>query len=113
MSADPIFLSILTDILSSLASAPIPGIYETVVKQALPALANAIGSSPDESWVAGSAIDLVGSLVSGAPESGLGEGFFAHLAPNLFQCLLGTEDRDILQVQMYCLLISGYMLKHI
>jgi importin-9 len=70
-----------------------------VVKQALPTLCNAMGSiKPSESWVIASAIELVSSLVRGAPERGLGGGFFAVLAPNLFNCLRDVEDRDVLQV---------------
>lgn len=96
---DPIFLSIFADIFTALASSRAPNVYETVVKQALPALCSAIGSAkPDESWIAGSAIDLVGSLVKGAPDGGLGDGFFSLLAPNLFTCLAQAEDRDVLQV---------------
>ena len=92
-------LSILSEIFISLARARSAGVYATVVQQALPTLASAIGSAkPEESWVAGSAIDLVTSLVRGAPEGQLGDGFFAHLAPNLFACLKVAEDRDVLQV---------------
>ncbi|KIM88892.1 hypothetical protein PILCRDRAFT_244255 [Piloderma croceum F 1598] len=101
---DPIFLSIFTDIFTALASSPAQNVYETVVKQALPTLCTSIGSAkPEESWIAGSAIDLVSSLVKGAPESGLGDGFFALLAPNLFVCLKQAEDRDILQNGVVCL----------
>ncbi|KAF8079173.1 armadillo-type protein [Lyophyllum atratum] len=92
---DPIFLSILSDILALLTGSPANGVYETVVKQALPRLSNAIASAtPEESWIAGSAIELITSLVQGSPESGIGEGFFALLAPNLFKCLGEAEDRD-------------------
>lgn len=99
---DPIFLSILTDILESLASSPANGVYETVVKQALPALSNVIvGAKPEESWIAGSGIELVSSLVRGSPPSGLGDGFFALLAPSLFKCLGEAEDRDVLQVSAH------------
>ncbi|KAF8435647.1 ARM repeat-containing protein [Boletus edulis BED1] len=101
---DPIFLSIFTDILASLAKSSAPGVYETVVKQALPTLCTSITTAkPEESWIAGSAIDLVSSLVRGAPESGLGDGFFALLAPNLFNCLKIAEDRDVLQNGVVCL----------
>ncbi|KZP10073.1 ARM repeat-containing protein, partial [Athelia psychrophila] len=101
---DPIFLSIFTDIFASMAASSAPGIYETVVKQALPTLCTAIGSATlDESWIAGSAIDLVTSLVKGAPEHGLGDGFFPLLAPNLFHCLKQAEDRDVLQNGVVCL----------
>lgn len=99
---DPIFISILTDIFENLASSPQEGIYETVVKQALPILSNAIMSAKkEESWIAGSAIDLVSSLVQGAPENRLGDGFFQLLAPSLFACLTTAEDRDVLQVTLY------------
>ncbi|KAF7974899.1 hypothetical protein HWV62_11051 [Athelia sp. TMB] len=101
---DPIFLSIFTDIFSALASSSAPGIYETVVKQALPTLCTAIGSATlEESWIAGSAIDLVTSLIRGAPDHGLGDGFFPLLAPNLFHCLKQAEDRDVLQNGVVCL----------
>ncbi|KAH7915756.1 armadillo-type protein [Hygrophoropsis aurantiaca] len=101
---DPIFLSIFTDILTSLASAESDGVYETVAKQALPTLCSAIAlAKPNESWIAGSAIDLISSLVQGSPESGLGEGFFALLAPSLFNCLNESEDRDVLQNGIGCL----------
>ncbi|KAH9046970.1 ARM repeat-containing protein [Lactarius deliciosus] len=87
---DPIFFSI--------ASAKVPGVYETAVKQALPRLTASIGAAnADESWVASSALDLIGSVARGAPETGLGEGFFAPIAPCVFDCLRVAEDRDVLQ----------------
>ncbi|KDQ62857.1 hypothetical protein JAAARDRAFT_146629 [Jaapia argillacea MUCL 33604] len=101
---DPIFISVLTDIMSSLAAATAPGIYEIVLRQALPTLCTAIGSAkPEESWITEGAIDLVGSIVQGAPETGIGEGFFSALAPNLFKCLSQAEDRDVLQSGVTCL----------
>ncbi|ETW86593.1 hypothetical protein HETIRDRAFT_456575 [Heterobasidion irregulare TC 32-1] len=96
--ADPILLSILTDIFSSIASSSTPGVYETAVRQALPQLSAAISNlNPKEAWITSSAIELISSLIEGAPESGLGEGFFAAVAPPLFNCLKTAEDRDILQ----------------
>ncbi len=78
-----------------------------VVKQALPRLVSAIDATKkEESWIAASGIDLVSSLVQGAPESGLGEGFFQILAAPLFSCLSATEDRDVLQVKPFVLLCS-------
>ncbi|KAJ7292991.1 armadillo-type protein [Mycena rebaudengoi] len=101
---DPIFLSIVDNILTSLASSSASGVYETVVKQALPNLCQPMAAaSLSESWITASAIDLVSSLVSGAPESGLGDGFFALLAPSLFKCLGEAEDRDVLQNGISCL----------
>jgi len=96
---DPIFISILTEILIHLAGSQTSGVYQTVVQNALPPLTNAIASAKkDESWIASGAIDLVTSLVRGAPESGLGDGFIGLLAPTLFACLDIAEDRDVLQV---------------
>jgi len=97
---DPIFISLLSDILTELASSSGEGIYETVVKQALPILVSAIGSATaDESWITSAAIEFTEALVKGASaEKGMGEGFFALLAPALFECLDKAEDRDVLQV---------------
>ena len=72
--------------------------YETVVKQALPSLTNAIMASTEEPWITGAAIDLASSLAQGAPESGLGDGFVSMLAPSLFLALRTVEDRDVIQV---------------
>ncbi|KAI9459661.1 ARM repeat-containing protein [Lactarius psammicola] len=95
---DPIFLSILNDVFHSIASAKVPGVYETCVKQALPRLTASIGTAnANESWVASSALELIGSVARGAPETGLGEGFFAAIAPCVFDCLKIAEDRDVLQ----------------
>lgn len=80
-----------------------------MVKQSLPILSNAIISAKkDESWVAGSAIDLVSSLVQGAAEDRLGEGFFGLLGPNLFLCLATAEDRDVLQVNLKYFRLKSY-----
>ncbi|KAJ7150409.1 armadillo-type protein [Mycena filopes] len=96
---DPIFLSNVDNILTSLTSSTAAGIYQTVVKQALPNLCQAMAAAPrDESWITSSAIDLVSSLVNGATDGALGDGFFAVLAPSLFKCLGEAEDRDVLQV---------------
>lgn len=96
---DPILISVLTDIFTSLASSPRIEVYRAVVKASLPTLCNAITTTkPGDFWVASSAVELVTSLVEGAPSEGLGEGFFATLAPCLFECLRIAEDRDVLQV---------------
>lgn len=103
---DPIFISLLTDILASLAGSKAQGVYETVVKQALPALTNAIMASTEkEPWITGAAIDLASSLAQGAPESGLGDGFVSMLAPSLFLALRTVEDRDVIQV-MFLFLVD-------
>ncbi|KAL0575020.1 hypothetical protein V5O48_006949 [Marasmius crinis-equi] len=103
---DPIFLSIFPDIINSLAGAKSQGIYEAVVKQSLPPLCMAISNATqDQSYIASSGIELVGSLVRAAPEGNLGDGFFALLAPSLFKCLSETEDRDVLQNGITCLTV--------
>ncbi|KAF7307222.1 ARM repeat-containing protein [Mycena indigotica] len=101
---DPIFLSNVDNILTSLASSEADGIYQIVVKQALPNLCQAMtAASLNESYITASAIDLVSSLVSGASEGALGDGFFAVLAPSLFKCLGEAEDRDVIQNGIRCL----------
>jgi len=99
MSLDPIFISILTDIVTTLAGAMSPGVYNTMMKTALPLLSSATANAKEEeSWTASTAIDLMTSLARGAPESGLGDDFFALAAPALFSSLGKAEDRDLIQV---------------
>jgi hypothetical protein len=101
-SIDPIFVSLLNDVILSVASSNVSGVYEATVKEALPRLTAAIGSyNANESWVASSALELIGSLARGAPEAGLGEGFFAAIASTVFECMRVAEDRDVLQVRIY------------
>ncbi|KAJ8502778.1 hypothetical protein ONZ45_g11445 [Pleurotus djamor] len=103
-SKDPIFVGMFSDILQILASSSAPDVYPTVVKQALPTLCSAIANAkPSESYIASTGIDLVRSVLGGSPESGLGDGFFAMLAPVLFKTLAEAEDRDILQNGVGCL----------
>ena len=105
---DPIFLSLLNDILLSIAGSKAPGVYEATVKEALPRVTTAIGNyNANESWAASSALDLIGSLARGAPDTGLGEGFFAAIAPTIFECLGVAEDRDVLQVPISLLASLG------
>jgi importin-9 len=99
-AVDPMFTSLLSDVLGSLAGSRNDGVYETVVKEALPRLRDAIAGANDEvSYIAQSALDLVNALAGGAPEQGLGDGFFAMVAQSLFNALKTMEDRDTLQVR--------------
>ena len=94
-------MSLLNDVLLSIVGAKAPGVYEAAVKVALPRLTASIGNyNANESWVASSALELAGSLARGAPETGLGEGFFAAIAPPVFDCMRVAEDRDVLQVRI-------------
>ena len=104
--SDPILLSILDDLLTDLTRSPNAGVYQTVVSQALPTLCNALAQAKaDESWIASSAIDLISSLARGASHGSLGEGFFAALAPTLFECMRCTQDQETLEVHVlpHCL----------
>ncbi|EMD32596.1 hypothetical protein CERSUDRAFT_161550 [Gelatoporia subvermispora B] len=101
---DPIIISNLTVILEHLAGAEAPGIYENVVKLALPSLSNAILSSTEyDAWISGAAIEVVNGIVQGAPDSGLGAGFFDIIGPSLFEALRKVEDRDVIQSSIECL----------
>jgi importin-9 len=96
------FTSVLSDVLESLASSAVPGVYENVVKESLPALCHAINSAKaDELWVAESGIEMISSLVEGASPGKLGDGFFATVAPTIFNALKASEDRDVLQVNVF------------
>ncbi|KAF8498357.1 ARM repeat-containing protein [Gautieria morchelliformis] len=95
---DPILLSILDDLLTDLTRSPAAGVYQAVVSHSLPTLCNALAQAKSgESWIASSAIDLICSLARGASRGGLGEGFFATLAPTLFECLGSTYDQETLE----------------
>ena len=98
---DPIFISLISGILETIAHSPSPGVYEALIKAALPPLCQALGSSgSDVSWIASSALDLLNGIVRGVDnEKGLGDGFFAAIASPLFRCLREAEDRDVLQVE--------------
>ncbi|EIN14253.1 ARM repeat-containing protein [Punctularia strigosozonata HHB-11173 SS5] len=101
---DPMFTSVLSDVLESLASSVVPGVYEVVVKEALPALSNAVSAAkPDELWIPESGIEMITSLIEGASPGKLGDGFFAAIAPTLFGALKSSDDRDVLQNGCQCL----------
>lgn len=106
---DQILLSTLSDIFVALARCPVPGVYQAIVTHTLPSLAAAIShTTPDESWISSSAIDLATSLIRGVPKGQLGDGFFAVLGPALFGCLLTTEDREVIQVLFVDLLRNAH-----
>lgn len=97
---DQVLLSVITDVFEGLAAAS----YQATVSQALPSLANALGSvSNDETWVTSSALEIITGLMRGAQEGQLGQGFFASLGPALFKAVNETEDRDVIQNGIECL----------
>lgn len=99
ISADHIMMSILETNFQTLVSVQSAGVYEAVLNASLPPLCQALSTtSPDESWVAGSALDLLASLMSGTSRPGLLPGLFEAIATPLFHSLDSTEDRDVIQV---------------
>ncbi|KAF8522163.1 ARM repeat-containing protein [Hysterangium stoloniferum] len=95
---DPLLLSILDELLTDLASSSTPNVYQAVVSQTLPTLCNALAqSTSNECWIASSAINLIAGLARGASRGGLGDGFFATVAPSLFGCLQATQDQETLE----------------
>ena len=116
-SSDPIFISLISGILETIARFPSPGVYEALIKAALPSLCQALGSSgPDSSWIASSSLDLLTGIIRGVDNGkGLGEGFFAVIASPLFKRLREAEDRDVLQVRggqlSIVLQISSFLLE--
>ena len=98
--SDPIFISVLGDILENIASSSMGAVYPTVVQRSLPVITTALASAQKtECWITSSGIDLITSLINGA-KYGVGEGFFATVAPTLFATLNVAEDRDVLQVSL-------------
>ncbi|KAI0347862.1 ARM repeat-containing protein [Trametopsis cervina] len=101
---DPHFMAVMSTILSRLASAPVAGLYETVARQALPPLCEAIRRGDgDDKWIAAAALEQISGLLQGAPEGHIGSGFIETLAPALFGCLRATKDRDAIQYGITCL----------
>ena len=94
----PIILSVLTDVISGLASSKAPGAYSTLAHNMLPALVSALKPSK-ESWLPSSALELIVSVLEGGQKGQLGEGFVAGLAPALFICLDTAEDREVIVVR--------------
>lgn len=101
---DPILLSVITDVITAIASSPTPGAYSTLVAQVLPTLIHTLegaANAANESWLASSALELVESVIEGGGKGQLGDGFVAGLAPSLFNCLSKTQDREIMVVCTY------------
>ncbi|SJX60888.1 related to KAP114-Member of the karyopherin-beta family, nuclear import [Sporisorium reilianum f. sp. reilianum] len=111
---DIILLSVVSDLLESLAGSKQPGVPQVIVQQSLPFLAAAIGSSlPDQSGtsaqdepsaVAETAVELAKSVLDGANASAL-RGAVNVLCPNLFKVLSTSQDRDVLQNGIECLTV--------
>ncbi|CBQ68248.1 related to KAP114-Member of the karyopherin-beta family, nuclear import [Sporisorium reilianum SRZ2] len=111
---DIILLSVVSDLLESLAGSKQPGVPQVIVQQSLPFLAAAIGSSlPDQpdssaqdepSAIAETAVELAKSVLDGANASAL-RGAVNVLCPNLFKVLSTSQDRDVLQNGIECLTV--------
>ncbi|KZT44292.1 ARM repeat-containing protein [Sistotremastrum suecicum HHB10207 ss-3] len=95
---DHIMMSILESNFLTLVSVSADGVYEAVLNATLPPLCQALlATTADESWVAGSALDLLASLMSSTSRPGLLPGLFEVIATPLFHALDNTEDRDVIQ----------------
>ncbi|TKY91057.1 hypothetical protein EX895_001056 [Sporisorium graminicola] len=111
---DIILLSVVSDLLESLAGSKQPGVPQVIVQQSLPFLAAAIGSSvPDQpdtstegepSAIAETAVELAKSVLDGANAAAL-RGAVNVLCPNLFKVLSTSQDRDVLQNGIECLTV--------
>ncbi|GAC99603.1 hypothetical protein PHSY_007206 [Pseudozyma hubeiensis SY62] len=111
---DIILLSVVSDLLESLAGSKQPGVPQVIVQQSLPFLAAAIGSSlPDQqaatsndepSALAETAVELAKSVLDGADPAAL-RGAVNVLCPNLFQVLSTSQDRDVLQNGIECVTV--------
>ena len=109
---DIILLSVVSDLLESLAASKQPGVPQVIVQQSLPFLAAAIGSTLSEqvdtsadnepSALAETAVELAKSVLDGADPSAL-RGAVNVLCPNLFRVLSVSQDRDVLQNGIECL----------
>ena len=97
MDPDYAIQSTISVILTRLVQIPIPGVYEAVVKVALPHLCHAIMTAEgDDLGMAGAGLEQVSALLQGAPNGSLGPGFVDALAPCLFRTM---EDRNAIQVR--------------
>lgn len=111
---DIILLSVVSDLLESLAGSKQPGVPQVIVQQSLPFLAAAIGSSlphqsnssteGEPSAVAETAVELAKSVLDGANAAAL-RGAVNVLWPNLFKVLSTSQDRDVLQNGIECLTV--------
>lgn len=111
---DVFLLSVVSDLLETLARSKQTGVSQVIVQQSLPFLSAAIGSSlsgqpsssadDQPSAVVETAIELAKSVLDGANSAAL-RGAVNVLCPNLFQVLSTSQDRDVLQNGIECLTV--------
>ncbi|PWN46726.1 ARM repeat-containing protein [Violaceomyces palustris] len=107
---DIILLSVVSDLLESLASSKSSIISRVVVERSLPILSAAIVDSLKEeeeeeeepSALAESAVELTLAVLQGAKADHL-QGVVGVLCPNLFRVLRKSKDRDVIQNGLECL----------
>ncbi|KAF9516008.1 hypothetical protein BS47DRAFT_1371853 [Hydnum rufescens UP504] len=95
---DPLLLSVLADLITTIAASPAPGVYTTLVSQLLPSLVQSLEAATanaQESWLASSALELIAGVLQGGEKGKLGDGLVAGLAPSLFDCINASQDRDV------------------
>ncbi|KAN0060291.1 hypothetical protein ACQY0O_007620 [Thecaphora frezii] len=110
---DVILLSVISDLLESLAASRQEGVSGMVVQSSMPVLASAMGSglqqqqdsaSDEPSVLAETAVELAKSVLDGAEASAL-RGVVGILCPNLLRLLKASEDRDVQQNGIECLTV--------
>ena len=96
-------MAITSGLLTRLASVPTPGVYNSIIRRALPPLCSALASATaegQERFLAAAALEQLCGLLQGAPaEGGVGEGFVSQLGPVLFTKIRQVQDRDAIQVR--------------
>lgn len=105
---DIVLLSVVSDLLESLAASKQMNVPTVVVQKSMPLLSAAIASSPSESdepsAVAETAVELSKSVLDGADAASL-KGVVGVLCPNLVKVLKTSDDRDVLQNGIECLTV--------
>lgn len=103
-------MAIMSSLLTRLASVSTPGVYNAVIRQALPAICGALANSNSQGqdkWLAGAALEQLCGLLQGAPaEGGVGDGLVAQLGPVLFGRIKEIADRDAIQVSCNLFLVG-------
>lgn len=95
----------LCDLVRAYSSSPTETVYESLVRIALPQLAQLLaetGQDDDTRQKVDSSVVVIGAILDGRP-SPIGEGFFNAIGQSLFDTLGRTDDDNVLQEGLECL----------
>lgn len=95
----------LCDLMRTYSSSQSTTVYESLVRTALPRLAELLGQTGQDDETrqqVESSMVLLNAILDGRP-SPLGEGIFTTIAPSLFNTLNRTDDDNVLQEGLECL----------